>query len=894
MLNVLLAFVAAAVAVSPAQTWTFPQGFDPQNPNVWRACRSLDANPHNRVPLDWDQQRNAFSQDGDLPRIALDATMIGRNRIPNQQTAELAVLEWTAPTTGVYRVTATPARVHPAGGDGCKITTIKETTWGTSDTLYEHLLMPGTEPTPLDTQVTLESGDHLLFTHFAGDDAGFDEVRFEPTIELIRRIDDAPAPIDLPLTTGQITVDPSKPFDPITLHANGQSLVLLKNIGPMIEHQGQTLTPESYTPKLFRLSHDPQKNRLFLVYRIAEIKAPTYYWITIQTDGPFVYLDFEMREPLASAMTAGQLADPDAFKPFTMMRRLRESWEVNTVQAAFRHREGKFWVYGQFDLERSNACDGGVGCIQKDHWPTHLAPDAHYPPYAANLRRPLRERLTIGVADDLWTATGSLANPPSQYGAELGDSMFLDLWGGGTTQKLEFLKMMRERTGGLVRFYTIVQTWQAGGFDGMGPDAFWPERLMPADQYGSFDELKALVDFGLTCGRIGLRTNYNFIVPDHSPSFKHALIKGSLVEAAPGGDVMSDENRQYQASNRHDWLRLARFQETDIHTAFNTNAQFVDQLASGGGAGFRQDLTPWEIGAGTARADARLLRQFADAVKEIHHGPLSSETLNSEYLLGRWCDTGDYGIFNGDDRLVSPEYKLHRLHHLSTFHGMGLSYRFFSYPQQHQHSGDWLGYGNGRYWGQEPWDFYEGADAYRAMTVLYGNGAYYDAGLDFPPAQRSAREHALTEALTVGILQPHYALQPVERVLYRWKDQWLTLNDLMDDPDIAFKPDVDDCPAFKTIRVQYANGLTVVVNRDTAPFELRISDTLTLSLPHDGWAAYTADLNLLVYSAVGPLAQKRIDFTQDKNRRIRFINPRSQSVDGVAEPTLWIDNKKLE
>jgi hypothetical protein len=320
----------------------------------------------------------------------------------------------------------------------------------------------------------------------------------------------------------------------------------------------------------------------------------------------------------------------------------------------------------------------------------------------------------------------------------------------------------------------------------------------------------------------------------------------------------------------------------------------VDQLCSAGAAGFMQDMTPYNIGTGVARMAEAGQRQFARLVKNIHQGPLSSETLNGEHLLGYWCDTGDYGIFNGAHRWISPEYKLHRLHRLSTFHGMGLAYRFFDYPQSFKTGADWLGGGHGRYWGLPPYDSHEGMDSYRAMTVLFGNGAYYYSCPDFLPAAKSHDEQPFTEAMTVGVLQRYYALQPVKNICYFWKNKWQTINDLMQDDQISFHPGKDNCPAFKTIRVEYAGGLTVTVNRDEKPIKVTPAPGLELTLPKDGWVGSKPDGTLLVYSGVGPLAGHRIDFALDKSRGIRFLNPRGKTVEGTNRPTLWLHDKKQD
>jgi len=227
-------------------------------------------------------------------------------------------------------------------------------------------------------------------------------------------------------------------------------------------------------------------------------------------------------------------------------------------------------------------------------------------------------------------------------------------------------------------------------------------------------------------------------------------------------------------------------------------------------------------------------------------------------------------------------------------HGMGVAYRFFDYPQAFATSGDWIGGGHGRYWGLPPHDPHAGMDAYRAMTVLFGNGAYFYAEAGFPPAANSHEEQPFIEAMTVGVLQRYYALQPVKSISYLWKGQWRTLNELMRDDAIHFRPNKDDCDAFKTVRVEYGNGCVVTVNRSEKAIGVTAAVGVKLTLPKDGWVGSSADGNVLVYSAAGPLAKERIDFSSDTSRGIRFVNPRGQTVEGVTRPTLWLAGEKQE
>ncbi len=692
----------------------------------------------------------------------------------------------------------------------------------------------------------------------------------------------------LPIDGGKVTINLDRPFSPLLLRFNGQRLSLIKHLGPVIRIKHHTFMPGRYRLRLFRSSVDVRARRVYAMYRILGISSPTYYWMTFAMTGPFIKIDLGLSEPIASEVEPGRLARPAAFKPFTVTTRIREAWPGNVVQAGFWNRRGHFWLYGQWNWERSNSVNGAQVGLKARHWRRNIAPPAKYPPFAFGLRRLVREQLVVGVSTNLWKAVGPLPNQPSQYGPQLAKSMFVDLWDYNYKNNQVFLKRLGREVAGTIRFYTIIQTWQYGGFDYANPDAYWPPKYPPCTDkiYGNLRDLRGLIATAKRFGWVGLRDNYLFIGHHAGPSYKAGLFKESMARPVPPGwppmDLALHRLRYARGKGRSsfsDWSRLARFQETDIANSFGTDAEFVDQLGSTGPAYSVEP--PWSIGAGVGRFLIYTERHFARLEVRLHHGPLSSETLLNTPLLGRWIATGDYGVFDGANRLLTPAYKLHELQRLSAFAGMGLGYRFFTFPRA-----GWLGYGSARYFGT-PAHPYRGIDAYNAMTVLWGNGAYYFCY----PLQAYNRDEPFTIAMTIGVLQRYYDLVPVRRILYRWHDRWQTLNDLMRDADIHFEPAQDNCPAFKVIRVEYSNGLVVTVNRGQTPFVVRAGGT-PLTLPKNGWVGAMPNGSVLVYSAVGPLATRRIDFSFDKRRGIRFINPRGQTVEGVTGATLWLHGKK--
>lgn len=492
--------------------------------------------------------------------------------------------------------------------------------------------------------------------------------------------------------------------------------------------------------------------------------------------------------------------------------------------------------------------------------PFATALDVVYRARTDGSRLPLDETLRVRVGRDLWQTAPLPTQQPSPYAAELGREVMLDLWSGTARENTALLRHLDSVCGGEARFVTVLENWQAGGFDALLPDSIRLPEYPPNPGVGSVAELSELCQTAKRLGRFGFRTNYVYLRPS-SPS-----AKAGEARAALGSD-----GKPLWFTRPADWLPLARRQEADIATLGAPNATFSDQLTSGGGAWAYEDC---DVAQGDRVSMGRALaaqRELATLLRTAHGGPLGSETLIDEQLLGQWVDNGDFGIYDGHHRAMTPEFKLRRIHHLSAFHGMGLMYRFFEMPPFKSWSG-----GQARYL-TDPAQY----DDYRAATVLYGNGGYlfYYPGMPW--------DYVLTECLVVGTLQRHYAGVAVKAVRYWHEGRWVGLLDLVaagiDPVPSPWGPQPD---SLRRIRVEYANGLTVVVNR--------LPDSCTvdavggpLTLPQAGWAAWQADGSVLAYSALAPGTTTRIDYVADRARGLRFVNPRGAQVFGVDRPTLW-------
>ncbi|AHF91239.1 hypothetical protein OPIT5_14485 [Opitutaceae bacterium TAV5] len=389
-------------------------------------------------------------------------------------------------------------------------------------------------------------------------------------------------------------------------------------------------------------------------------------------------------------------------------------------------------------------------------------------------------------------------------------------------------------------------------------------------------------------GPAGLRTNYQYYVNKNGP-LRQTVRRGLNAKGKPKWHVQPQ-----------DALAAIDQQETWIQKILRTTGTFSDQLTSGGEGWPYVEYTPGNPAAGTIRGARAALREQAVRIKQHVPGPLLSETGSSQFLLGEYVDSCDFGIFEGYRRHFTPEHKLRRLHHLSIMYGMGLGYRYFFAPPYAKT--DKQARGNALY--AAPWG--PGSDDYRAMTLAYGNGAY----LDYAP-NRICHDKALTEAMTVGLLQRHYLLQTVSEITYETPEGWQSLETIL-------LSGLNPSRFCDRIKITWQNGLVILVNRRTGapPLPATLPRFGDIGIPPHGWAAYSPGGDIEAFSGIpaslagdspenGSLPPSltdeypngtpyyRIDYVNDSTRRIIFINPRLTRYRGLPAATLFEEGRQV-
>ncbi len=537
--------------------------------------------------------------------------------------------------------------------------------------------------------------------------------------------------------------------------------------------------------------------------------------------------------------------------------------------------KGTFWKITQPGYRNTNSGSGDF----------LLMPDMVYHKNTANQRQPLYEEIEIRAGEGLWDAVPTF--PPSRispWATELADAVYIDTWSHDSAAELTHLVQTLKRVAGQgVSFFTNWATWGSGGHSGFLPDSLWldhdPHYLPNHAGFGSLERMQALADVGDAAGWLAFRTFYSDI-KDESPSFQEGLVHWTLTANGSQGPF----------SKRGEWPPLYERQQGEIQELLRASGSFTDSL----GAGFPYSYRDYDaaVPGGLAMDVAVSLdRAMADHFELVHEGPVTGEAVKNEVLIGPWVATGEYDMHNGRGRRMTPEYKLRRLHGLTTFHGMGQNYRFYdinlrwSASEVHR---------NG-------WRAQDQLDDYRATQLLFGNGGYVYAENHLEDAPWG---HYLSEVLMVAPLQHHFALEPVNTIEYETSGQgpgtWTTLESLVENQNFVMETNfgretappwgaLPQSPELERIRVTYANGLKVVANRGATNFVVTAGSE-TLTLPPSGWAIWGSPAGnaVLAYSAYAPGTSHRIDYLEDFGAGVRFVDPRGGTHFEVQRPTQWV------
>jgi hypothetical protein len=142
----------------------------------------------------------------------------------------------------------------------------------------------------------------------------------------------------------------------------------------------------------------------------------------------------------------------------------------------------------------------------------------------------------------------------------------------------------------------------------------------------------------------------------------------------------------------------------------------------------------------------------------------------------------------------------------------------------------------------------------------------------------------MTEIGLVGTMQPYYMFGTVKDIRYLTEGKWLTIVQVVEQglPYETRRP----------VKETFANGYTQIINRTDTTIQTT-TPRGEMTLPKNGFVAWSAKTGLFAFSAIAPGADYRVDYAEDPSRQILFVNPRGREYKGFKAMTLMHAGKVL-
>jgi len=502
----------------------------------------------------------------------------------------------------------------------------------------------------------------------------------------------------------------------------------------------------------------------------------------------------------------------------------------------------------------------GAGGFASGYPDRYLGAATTYPPGAALYRpdtegvtRPVRETFYVTYSSDPLDPLPALRRQAAALRSDLETRITLDYYSECTFAEDERLLSLLPLYG-LQDVLLIYRNWQQFGYRRRAP------LMYPADpNRGSNELFRRLIARAKDAGwLVALREEYATITSD-SPYWNEKAVAtwfdGSLRQTRFRGQYAVAADRM---------LDFARLEATKIQRNYGPNAAFVDgHTAWNPEEGLRQvDASP-NSRCGTETEAMAYVEALLGFLREVHGGPVIGSGGEGAARFDTLAEGMAEAVIRGPDGgLEAPllvDYELREVR--PRLMGLGAGpYRQF------------CGHATGEAVPANKVDW----DAYRATEIALGHAGYVSnyrikpgpRGIPFPggSAATAVREYYMLRAL-----QELYLGTPVRRIAYRWGAEFLDLGE-------ALQGEVDLFNA--QIRVEYANGLTVWVNRSGADNWSIEAEGERWELPPSGFLALAPRQRLIAYSAL--LNGQRTDFCRSAAYTFLDVRePRPRAVEGL-------------
>ncbi|MEY4902388.1 MAG: hypothetical protein RLZZ292_203 [Bacteroidota bacterium] len=408
-------------------------------------------------------------------------------------------------------------------------------------------------------------------------------------------------------------------------------------------------------------------------------------------------------------------------------------------------------------------------------------------------RSSVYETAYLTVSTNFDEVLPNIPNPVSTQKKISEDKIILDLW----SNDFNTFKNNVEQCGdaGIKNLWTIVHTWQNGGYDNQ-----YPNVLPASSDLGGDVGLFALRDKAYSYGYLfGLHENY---VDFYTNA---ASWNSNRVALEPDGTSKKAWYNSFTGQQSYLWkpteaLAAANEWSPKINNQYNTNSSFFDVHSAANPAAF-VDFDANSNGSKKLYTVLTNYRKIGQSATANHHGPVSGEGLYHFLYAGYFDDfeaqintgKGNWGYFQGVRLPLFPNFKLQKMHALTAQHGVGYYERFFS---NEDGSSDFSAVSK------------EQVLTYMATELAYGNCGF------IPTPDRCANflETANLEYQHLYPAQKRYAAAKPISILYHDNGALLTASEYIKKYPKSFA-DNQSINFMSQIRIEYDNQTVVCVNR---------------------------------------------------------------------------------
>lgn len=466
---------------------------------------------------------------------------------------------------------------------------------------------------------------------------------------------------------------------------------------------------------------------------------------------------------------------------------------------------------------------------------------------------PIRETAYVTLSRDPLDPLPSLSQPPSPHRALLESRLLCELTGHAPYRELRE-RMEEIARYGLLDLCLVIRDWRHSRDHRRLPSHY------PADlERGSNEEFRRLVETARERGWLVALLEEYTVLSDDGPYWDPRCVAR---DAAGNFRV----GRRYPWAIAADKMRsFARLEALQIWRNYRPDAAFLGEHTAWHPGDVLQQVdldpaNPWCRTGSRAIACTKHLLQFFHSVYE---GPVIGEGGEGpgrfDPFYAGYADGLIVRSEGGPAAPVVPDYALEEVKPRAVSYGAGDYRQFTARPPGHVSPSeiDW--------------------DALRATEIALGHGGFLstrDLALEpeakWTPCGRI--DQAFIEYFMLRALQQQYLAAPVETVEYWSGSDWLDLAQ-------ALAAGLDLAAA--RLRITYATGLIVCVNRHPrAEWSVRLGEA-TYQLPPNGWVARSAEPYLLTYSALVPGGRADVALCN----AYRFLNARgsvARRIEGIT------------